>query len=75
MTKQKRQFLKKKKYGRFRPNVVIRCQIDVGLVTLNFVSISATVLELFWKNQEGADLGPPTGRELVNQIDGKKTLK
>ena len=33
------------------------------------MSISATVLELFWKNQEGggADCAPPAGRELKDQ--------
>ena len=30
----------------------------------NFVSISATVLELFWKNQEGQILPPSSGRGL-----------
>ena len=59
MTAQKRQFLKKKIAGRFRPTFVIRREIDLGQGILNFVSISATVSELFWKNQEGVDSAPP----------------
>ena len=50
---------------RFRQNMVIRCQIDVA-ATPNFVSIYATVLELFWKKTGGGKFCPPLSGARVN---------
>ena len=60
MTPQKREFIKKKLSDRFQQNLVIRSQIDVESGAQSFVSISAMIVELFWKNSRGQILPHPS---------------